>query len=127
MKQFPISNRKIGTILAVALLAVGIPLLVIISQQSQKTGEHAATSNKRTPFGGSKWFLIGYDYPWNNYGYDFSNSNSNVHGQYSTVNDTFADLQANGTHVTRWFVFNDFRAAPLVNKNTGLDVPILVR
>ncbi|HYU75664.1 MAG TPA: hypothetical protein VEL31_23585 [Ktedonobacteraceae bacterium] len=120
MKRFPISNRNILTILAVALLAVGIPLLVIISQQLQKTGEHAATSNKRIPFGGSKWFLVGYDYPWNNYGYDFSNSSSNVHGQYSTVNNTFADLQANGTHVTRWFVFNDFRAAPLVNNNTGM-------
>ncbi len=56
MKRFPISNRNILTILAVALLAVGIPLLVIISQQLQKTGEHAATSNKRIPFGGSKWF-----------------------------------------------------------------------
>jgi len=127
MKQFLIFNRKILTILAVALLATGIPLLITIYQQTQETREHAATSNNRIRFGGSKWFLIGYDYPWNNYGYDFSNSNSNVHGQYSTVNDTFADLQANGTHVTRWFVFNDFRAAPLVNKNTGLDVPILVR
>ncbi len=91
MKQFLISNRKILIILAAALLAIGIPLLITIYQQSQETREHAATPNNRIRFAGSKWFLVGYDYPWNNYGYDFSNSSSNVHGQYRTVNDTLCN------------------------------------
>jgi len=47
MKHFPIFNRKILIILAVALLAIGIPSLVTIYQQSQETRGYAATPNNR--------------------------------------------------------------------------------
>lgn len=66
-------------------------------------------------FHGGKRFLIGYDYPWHRYSYDFSVSRINVHGQYAAINSQFADLSANGTHVTRWFVFNNFSQNPLLD------------
>jgi hypothetical protein len=73
---------------------------------------------------GGSWFALGYNYPWHHYNYDFGDDASdNVHGQYGVVDAQFADLQANGTHVTRWYVFNDGARYPLFDRQgrvTGL-------
>src|SRR5207237_10904785 len=64
----------------------------------------APTLSRVSAFGG-KWFLLGYDYPWKDYSYDFSTT-SNISPNYSAISSQFADMAANGTHVTRWCVFN---------------------
>jgi hypothetical protein len=70
----------------------------------------------RISFLGGKWFLLGFDFPWNNYSQDFGKNDLNVHGQYTDINYQFDDLSNYGTHVTRWFMFNDFSQNPLLDK-----------
>ncbi|HEY7065320.1 MAG TPA: hypothetical protein VII06_27835 [Chloroflexota bacterium] len=82
-----------------------------------------ATPDRVSWLGGS-WFAVGYNYPWRRYNYDFGDDAAeNVHAQYGTIDAQFADLQANGTHVTRWYVFNDGARYPIFDRNghvTGL-------
>ena len=71
-----------------------------------------ATASSRVQVNGSPYFLLGANYPWNNYGNDFG---SNVWGSYgihasSGVAAQFADMKAKGVHVARWWVFADGRA-----------------
>jgi hypothetical protein len=64
-----------------------------------------AAGGSRIAFAGGNWFLVGFNYPWNRYSYDFSSDTSSVHNQLATVNSDFADLAAHGSHVVRWFIF----------------------
>jgi hypothetical protein len=59
------------------------------------------------------WFLLGYNYPWHEYNKDFlPGSGQNVRANYARIDAQLADLRAHGTHVTRWYVFNDASAYP---------------
>src|SRR5579883_2522050 len=82
-----------------------------------------ATPDRVSALGGS-WFAVGYNYPWHRYNYDFGDdAGENIHGQYAALDAQLADLQASGTHVTRWYVFNDGERYPLFDRNgqvTGL-------
>jgi len=65
--------------------------------------------------GGS--YLLGVNYPWFNCGHDFGATNWGHNGvssatSLSKVEADFADMQARGVHVVRWFVFADGRASP---------------
>ena len=84
----------------------------------------APTLSRVSAFGG-KWFVLGYDYPWKDYSYDFSTT-SNISQNYSAISSQFADMAANGTHVTRWFVFNNGSQALSFNSSgwiTGIKNP----
>jgi hypothetical protein len=60
------------------------------------------------------WFLLGYNYPWHEYNKDFlPDSPQNVRANYARIDAQLADLRAHGTHVTRWYVFNDASSYPL--------------
>ncbi|HEV3096667.1 MAG TPA: hypothetical protein VG104_05945 [Candidatus Dormibacteraeota bacterium] len=79
----------------------------------------------RVHFLGGNWFVLGYDYPWKDYSYDFGTS-ANITQNYSAINAQFADMAANGTHVTRWYVFNDGSQALVFNGSgwiTGIKNP----
>ncbi len=54
------------------------------------------------------WFLVGYNYPWYHYGHDFSASSDNILENQNEINAQFADMAHHDTHVTRWFMLNDF-------------------
>jgi hypothetical protein len=73
---------------------------------------------------GGDWFAVGFNYPWHEYSFDFgADPTKDVHANYSQIDSQFADLQANGTHVTRWFVFGSAAQAPLFDAQglvTGL-------
>ena len=63
---------------------------------------------------GGNWFALGYNFPWYQYNYDFGpDQYANVHYYYTTLNTQLADLRANGTHATRWYVFNNATQYPL--------------
>lgn len=84
----------------------------------------APTLSRISAFGGN-WYLLGYDYPWKDYSYDFGTT-SNISQNYSAISSQFADMAANGTHVTRWFVLNDGTQALSFNSSgwvTGLKNP----
>src|SRR5262245_1546265 len=68
----------------------------------------------RVSWAGGQWFALGYNFPWHQYNYDFGNDqHANVHYYASQIGSQLGDLQANGTHVTRWYVFNNATAYPL--------------
>lgn len=72
----------------------------------------SATPNRVRWLGGN-WFLVGYNFPWHQYNYDFGPEEySNVRYYYQKIENQFADLQANGTRVTRWYVFNNASQYP---------------
>jgi hypothetical protein len=63
---------------------------------------------------GKNWFALGYAFPWHYYNADFGDDSAlHIHHSYATLARQFADLQAHGTHVSRWYVFNDAAAYPL--------------
>lgn len=77
----------------------------------------------------NEWYLLGVNYPWNHYGFDFGVNAWGHYGvsnpaEYAVVEADFAYLQSQGVHVVRWFVFGDGRAAPEFQSDgsvTGLD------
>jgi hypothetical protein len=74
---------------------------------------YAARPDRLSWLGGD-WFAVGFNYPWHEYSFDFgADPAKDVHANYSQIDTQFADLQANGTHVTRWFVFGAAAQAPL--------------
>jgi hypothetical protein len=63
---------------------------------------------------GGQWFALGYNYPWHQYNYDFGTDQyANVRHHYAKISSQLTDLQANGTRVTRWYIFNDAATYPL--------------
>jgi hypothetical protein len=63
---------------------------------------------------GGHWFLLGHNYPWHHYNYDFGDdAASNVLGSYARIDAQLAELRGYGTYVTRWYVFNDGVRYPL--------------
>jgi hypothetical protein len=76
-----------------------------------------ATPNRVSWLGG-QWFLLGYNYPWHQYNYDFGDDrNANVRGMYGKIDGQLADLRQYGTHATRWYVFNDALRYPLFDRD----------
>ena len=74
-------------------------------------------------------FVLGLNYPWNEYSSDFGKTTwgnlgvSSLSGN-SDVDTHFATMAANGTRVVRWFLFGDGRASPefdSLGMVTGLD------
>ncbi|SRR6266487_360280 len=106
---------KNTTILSCRLLIISSLLIITLTASLAYTTfvTRPARVSQRISFKGGLWFLAGYNYPWNHYSYDFSGNSSNIHEEYTTVNDHFADLAANGVRVTRWFVFCDLAQNPL--------------
>jgi Glycosyl hydrolases family 2, TIM barrel domain len=89
------------------LLALAAVALLLAGLADPSPTPVRATPDRVSWLGGS-WFALGYNYPWHNYNYDFGDDPAtNIHGQYGALDSQFADLQANGTHVTRWYIFND--------------------
>jgi hypothetical protein len=105
------------------LLALAGVALLLAGLANPSAPPARATPDRVSWLGGT-WFALGYNYPWRNYNYDFGDDfRENVHGQYGLVETQFAELQASGTHVTRWYVFNDGARYPTFAPNgqvTGL-------
>ncbi|HZS02028.1 MAG TPA: glycoside hydrolase family 2 TIM barrel-domain containing protein [Chloroflexota bacterium] len=105
------------------LLALAVGVLLLAGPANLGAPPVRATPDRVSALGGS-WFALGYNYPWRNYNYDFGDDyTENIHGQFGLVDSQFAELQANGTHVTRWYVFNDGARYPTFGPNgqvTGL-------
>lgn len=61
---------------------------------------------------GGDWFLLGANYPWLNYGHDFGCNAWGCDGVSTggAYDANFADMNSQGVHVARWFVFADLRA-----------------
>ncbi len=74
---------------------------------------NSGPSPTRVPFLGGQWFLVGYNYPWHSYQDDFASGSRNIRAQRAVIASQFADMASNGTHVVRWFMFNDFSQNPL--------------
>jgi hypothetical protein len=88
----------------------------------------------RIPWQDGSYFLSGVNYPWYRYyGGDIATipsvdpdciwyySNS---FNYAAIDADFADMQAHGAHVVRWWLFGDGRGAPAFDSNrmvTGFD------
>ncbi len=81
------------------------------------------------PWVDDRWFLLGVNYPWFNYGHDFGTTAWGHDGVSSAssseqVDADFAYLQSQGVRVVRWFLLGDCRAAPEFDGNglvTGYD------
>src|SRR5579884_4040605 len=93
-------------------LALAVAALLLVGLAAPGTPPARATPDRVSALGGS-WFAVGYNYPWHRYNYDFGDdAGENIHGQYAALDAQLADLQASGTHVTRWYVFNDGERYP---------------
>ena len=99
--------RLLRSVAGLAVMAYGL-----IRLASAARGR--AASLTRVSWLGGNWFVLGYNFPWHQYNYDFGNDQyANVHYYSATINSQFADLRAHGTHATRWYVFNNAAAYPL--------------
>lgn len=85
------------------------------------------------PFSADAPFMVGVNYPWNNYGGDFGNNASWGHHGVSTfdgyaqVDRDFAYLQSIGIKNIRWFLFCDGRSGLVLDdtgKVVGLDFKV---
>jgi cellulase (glycosyl hydrolase family 5) len=85
------------------------------------------TSRIGEPGGG---FVLGVNYPWNNYGHDFGETPAWSHdgvgnpSMGARIRQDFSWLKSNGIHSVRWFLFADGRASPEFDSDgnvTGLD------
>jgi hypothetical protein len=73
----------------------------------------------------NNWFLLGFNYPWFQYNYDFGGSQySNINYYQTTIDSQLKDISLNGTHVTRWYIFNNTAKYPTFNSQTGLVEPL---
>src|SRR3954451_5928656 len=88
----------------------------------------------RIPWQDGSYFLSGVNYPqYMYYGGDIATLSSVDRNcnwsygssfDYAAIDADFADMQAHGTHVVRWWLFGDGRGAPEFNSNrmvTGFD------
>src|SRR5687768_3706257 len=97
-----------------ALCLVLLGLALALGGGSGAPAPGGAAALDRVPHLGGNWFLLGYNYPWHSYNYDFGNERySNVHAEYAKIDAQFKELAAAGTHVTRWYIFNDASVYPL--------------
>jgi hypothetical protein len=123
---FPIiPSKKAFSLMSLLFILLVLPVSIFLANQKTNIKQQAAgatTFANRIPFLGGNWFLLGYNYPWLHYSYDFGpNNGGNNIGDYATIDGQFADMHDNaGVRVTRWFVFNDFSQAPLVDSTTGM-------
>lgn len=111
-----------------SLFVIFVLISVLLISHQQKQQQHhpplyaAAARVNRIHFLGGNWFLVGYNYPWYHYGDDFGGSGTNnIHSNAVTINAQFREMASQaGAHVTRWFMFNDFRSAPIRDSTTGM-------
>lgn len=95
-----------GTLLTSSLL-MGLPL----------TQADCGSTEPPPPIDVNDWYLLGVNYPWSHYGFDFGVNAWGPAGvaqpsEYATVDADFSYLASRGVHVVRWFVMADGRAAP---------------
>ena len=113
-----------GLAVVCILLAALLIVNYFVHPLFQPASQRQATSPGRIPVHGKDVFLLGYNYPWYHYSYDFSAGSDTIHSNYSTIAQQFADMAKNGTHVTRWFIFNDFSQTPLFDTQDHIiDLP----
>jgi hypothetical protein len=90
----------------IALIAAAVGLLYIAAPQSSRNA--AAAPGSRVNWQSGSWYVQGANVPWFNWGCDFGCGTSGGASD-PTVNNAvgaaFSQLNANGTHVVRWWVF----------------------
>src|SRR5579859_6972650 len=114
------------------LLIFNGPAPPVAAQAGAVTPQLARGS--RIPWQDGSYFLSGVNYPYYRYyGGDIATLASvdqdciwyyDSAFDYTTIDQDFADMQANGVHVVRWWLFGDGRGAPEFDgsgKVTGLD------
>lgn len=121
-----------GKISLARLVATLVALLLVIGgmawspRSSGPTTAAATTGSHTVPWNGGRWFLLGVNHPWLNYGNAFG---ANAWGAYGVHADAsydqrFADMAAKGVHVVRWWLFADGRGGITTDASgtpTGLD------
>jgi hypothetical protein len=113
-------RQTLGLALALAAIlmsgssgAAGSPLLPARSYPAYLAEHAPGATPDRVSWLGGQWFALGYNYPWHSYNYDFGpDRGSSIRGMSGKIDGQLADLRGAGTHVTRWYVFNDAARYP---------------
>ncbi len=105
--MFPLSLLRSRTPLAISLLLVTV---ISLSQTLAADGPtvQAASPGSRVSWGGGSWYLQGANVPWYNWACDFgcgSNGGVSSSSSRTALASRFAQAQANGMHVLRWWTF----------------------
>ena len=122
------SFAQVGTQSAIASTATGKEVL------SGQVGQPALPRGSRIPWQDGSYFLSGVNYPqYQYYGGDIATLSSvdpdciwyySSSFDYAAIDADFAEMQAHGAHVVRWWLFGDGRGAPEFDGNrmvTGFD------
>jgi hypothetical protein len=103
MSASPAALRRFATLsLGSAFIAIAL-LFMGRAQTSQ-----ALSAGSRISWQGKSWYLQGANLPWYNWSCDFgcgSSSGVSNSGVSSNLATTFAQAQASGVHVVRWWMF----------------------
>ncbi|HLI25652.1 MAG TPA: glycoside hydrolase family 2 TIM barrel-domain containing protein [Chloroflexota bacterium] len=108
-RETPVGHRQLGLLLTLLVALLCLQGGPVTASPPPQRGPRL----DRVSWLDGDWFLLGYNYPWYDYNQDFlPDSPQNVRANYARIDTQLADLRANGTHVTRWYVFNDAAAYP---------------
>ena len=112
------SFGQVGTQSAIARMATGKEVL------RGQVGQPALPRSSRIPWQDGSYFLSGVNYPqYQYYGGDIATLSSvdpdciwyyTSSFDYAAIDADFAEMQAHGAHVVRWWLFGDGRGAPRV-------------
>jgi hypothetical protein len=83
----------------------------------------AAAQNYIT-WNNANWYLLGNNYPWQNYGTDFGTGGWGKFTNWTTIANNFAAMKGQKVRLARWWVFGDGRYDPKFNADgtvSGLD------
>src|SRR5688500_5776102 len=137
----------LGTGLAVISLCLGFPVAggdrasasmpaekQVLAQRASSNTAPDLGRGSRIPWQAGSYFLAGVNYPqYQYYGGDIGTLSSvdddciwaySSSFDYAAIDADFAEMQANGVHVVRWWLFGDGRGAPefdLSRRVTGFD------
>src|SRR6266550_2848253 len=131
---------RVSAPLLIVLFVTGLSVIGFFAGFDRAGGKSASAKvpslarGSRIPWQDGSYFLAGVNYPqYQYYGGDIATLSSvdpdcnwaySSSFDYAAIDADFADLQAHGAHVVRWWLFGDGRGAPefdLNRKVTGFD------
>src|SRR6476469_10900129 len=135
----PAQRRRISAPILLVMILIGISVAGLIASFSPLGTNNASASqpdlprSSRIPWRDGSYFLSGVNYPqYQYYGGDIATLESvdpdciwyySSSFDYAAIDADFAEMQAHGAHVVRWWLFGDGRGAPEFDANrmvTGL-------
>ncbi|PJI07418.1 MULTISPECIES: dockerin type I domain-containing protein [Clostridium] len=110
----------------IAALVAGVFLTTLMSFSATKvnaaTTKESTTTTESTTGGinwmnGTKYFPLGANYAWKDWGNDFSDNGWDY--RFTQIKADFDDMKSKGVNAVRWWVFCDSWAAPLFSDAKG--------